>query len=502
MLSTPTEANIAAICESLGIEADAAEVAVYRDLVEGSIAGCVLVDEMPDDMADWTGGERTWERPAAADNPFNAWYVKTSVAGAPDGPLVGRTLAIKDNVLVGGVPLMNGTSILEGYVPPVDATIVTRILEAGGTIAGKSVCEAYCFSGGSHTASSGFVTNPHDASRAAGGSSSGSGALVAGGVVDMAIGCDQGGSIRMPASFCGVVGMKPTHGLVPYTGILGMGPAIDHVGPMTATVRDNALLLEVIAGPDGLDSRQYGAREQAYSAGLEDGARGLRVGVLSEGFGREDSEADVDAKVRAAAERFGRLGADVSEVSVPLHAVASAICFSVIQSTVETIFGHDGALISRLDPAVASLVAAQHAWRDRADELPANVKVMLMSAEYLRREHGWEYVAKGVNQIRRLRAAYDAALAEVDLLLLPTTPMKATELPAPDADPATVLGLAFAPLSNTMAFNNTHHPAISVPCGMSDGLPVGMMLVGGHFEESLLYRAAFAFEQHEDWREL
>jgi amidase len=502
MLSTPTEANIAAICESLGITVDAAEVAVYRDLVEGSIAGCALVDDMPDETAEWTGSERSWQRPAAADNPFNAWYVTTLIAGSPDGPLAGRTVAIKDNVLVGGVPLMNGTSILEGYVPPVDATIVTRILEAGGTIAGKSVCEAYCFSGGSHTASSGFVTNPHDASRAAGGSSSGSGALVAGGVVDMAIGCDQGGSIRMPASFCGVVGMKPTHGLVPYTGILGMGPAIDHAGPMTANVHDNALLLEVIAGADGLDSRQYAPRVEAYSEQLAGGVKGMRIGVLREGFGGDDSEADVDSKVRAAADRFSRLGADVSEVSVPLHAVGPAICFSVIQSTVETIFGHDGALISRLDPAVASLVAAQHGWRDRADELPANVKVMLMSAEYLRREHGWEYVAKGGNQIRRLRAAYDAVLGDVDVLLLPTTPMKATELPGPDADPATVLGLAFAPLGNTMAFNNTHHPAISLPCAMSNGLPVGMMLVGRHFEESLLYRAALAFEQHEDWRQL
>ena len=142
----------------------------------------------------------------------------------------------------------DGSNILDGYVPPVDAEVVTRILDAGGRITGKSVCEAFCFSGGSHTSDSGHVQNPHNVAHSSGGSSSGSGALVAGGEVDMAIGCDQGGSIRIPSSFCGIYGLKPTHGLVPYTGILGMGPVIDHCGPMTSSVADNALLLEVIAG--------------------------------------------------------------------------------------------------------------------------------------------------------------------------------------------------------------------------------------------------------------
>ena len=167
-----------------------------------------------------------------------------------------------------------------------------------------------------------------------------------------------------------------------------------------------------------------------------------------------------------------------------------------------SVFHSDGCLTNRLDPAVVSFLDAQRAWRQRANELPETVKIMLMATEFLRREHGYHYVAKGTNQVRRLRAEYDDALTKVDLLLMPTTPMKASPLPPADVDPATSLDLAFGPATNTMPFNNTHHPAMSVPCGMSEGLPVGMMLIGRHFEESTIYRAAHAFEQSGDWRDM
>ncbi len=502
MLKTPTREQIAEIIRDFGMSVSDEQAALYRDLVEGSIAGNAVLDELPDDEVQPGAAERNWERPAPADNPFNAWYVKTDIAGSESGKLKGRTVAIKDNVFVAGVPLMDGTNILDGYIPPVDATVVTRILDAGGTLTGKAVCEAFCFSGGSHTSDSGPVQNPHNPAHSAGGSSSGSAALVAGGEADLAIGCDQGGSIRMPSSFCGIYGMKPTHGLVPYTGILGMGPVIDHVGPMTANVTDNALLLEVIAGADGLDSRQYNPRTDDYTESPGQGISGLRVGVVTEGFGHETSEPDVDAKVRSAAESLGKMGAIVSEVPVPMHRLGPAIWTAVIQQSIDVMFHSDGCLTNRLDPAVVSFLDAQRAWRQRANELPETVKIMLMATEFLRREHGYHYVAKGTNQVRRLRAEYDDALTKVDLLLMPTTPMKASPLPPADVDPATSLDLAFGPATNTMPFNNTHHPAMSVPCGMSEGLPVGMMLIGRHFEESTIYRAAHAFEQSGDWRDM
>ena len=196
-------------------------------------------------------------RPSADENQLGAWYVKTSIKGKAAGKLAGRRVALKDNICLAGVPMMVGAAFLEGSVPDIDATIVTRILDEGGEIAGKAVCEYYCVSGGSHTSSTGPVQNPRKHGFTTGGSSSGSAALVAAGEVPMAIGGDQAGSIRIPASYCGIVGMKPTFGLVPYTGIGPLEITIDTAGPMTANVADNALLLEVIAGPDGLDARQH-----------------------------------------------------------------------------------------------------------------------------------------------------------------------------------------------------------------------------------------------------
>jgi len=221
------------IAKGLGIELRGQEVDAYVTLLKGNLAALAVIDSLPDETPPLRYPRRDFRRPAPEENRLGAWYVRSDIPGAAKGKLAGRTVAVKDNVLVAGLPLQNGTSILEGYVPPVDATIVERILDAGATIVGKTVCEAYCFSGGSHTSATGPVRNPHDATRSAGGSSSGSGAVVAAHEVDMAIGCDQGGSIRIPASFCGICGMKPTHGLVPYTGILGMDPTIDHTGPMS-----------------------------------------------------------------------------------------------------------------------------------------------------------------------------------------------------------------------------------------------------------------------------
>ncbi|KAJ7321194.1 hypothetical protein OS493_035171 [Desmophyllum pertusum] len=248
-------------------------------------------------------------RPAQADNPYNAWAWRCDIKGAPSGKLHGKTVAIKDNACVAGIPLMNGSRMLEGFVPDVDATVVSRILDAGGHIIGKAVCENLCDDGGSFTSVTGPVLNPHNNTRMANGSSSGSAALVAGGHVDMALGGDQGGSIRMPAAACGIVGLKPTYGLVPYTGIMPMEFTLDHTGPMASTVHDTALMLEVLAGLDGdLDPRQPRdlSVPESYSSKLTGEISHLKLGVLKEGFGYPNSEADVDELVRNSADRLGR----------------------------------------------------------------------------------------------------------------------------------------------------------------------------------------------------
>ncbi len=500
-MKEPTLADMQTIAAEYGLSLTPGDAEGHRGWVSALLQGFSAIDAIPDSFPRVRYPRRSSRAVDADQNSLGAWWIKTQIETAPSGKLKGRTIAIKDNVFIAGVPLMNGSAILEGYVPPFDATVVSRILDAGGEIVGKSVCEAYCCSGGSHTSQTGPVHNPHRRGYSSGGSSSGSGALVAAGEVDMAIGCDQGGSIRIPSSWCGIYGMKPTTGLVPYTGILGFDSVLDHAGPMTANVADNALFLEVLAGPDGLDPRQVGPRIDHYTRTLGSGVAGLRIGILTEGFGRAESEPAVDAAVRAAALRLRSLGAVVEDISVPLHALGGALMFGMIQSIVHSVFATDGFGTGRNDVMVPSFMEAQAAWRRRPEDLPVTVQNTLLLCEFLRRERGYEVYAKATNLIRELRASYDRALSRVDLLVLPTTPMKAQPLPAADAPVAAQIGAAYLNLGNTSPFDVSHHPAMSLPCAMIDALPVGMMLVGRHWEESTIYRAAHALEQSGNWRE-
>ena len=209
----PTLAQLQAVARDLGMTLGDEDAASYLDLMQGTFGAYDALDAMADCVPPVHYPRTPGYRPEGDENRYNAWYVKTTVKGAATGKLAGRTIALKDNICLAGVPMMNGASTLRGYVPDVDATVVTRILDAGGTIAGKVHCEYFCFSGGSHTGAAGPVHNPHRMGYSAGGSSSGSAVVVAAGEVDMALGGDQGGSIRIPASFCGIYGMKPTHGL-------------------------------------------------------------------------------------------------------------------------------------------------------------------------------------------------------------------------------------------------------------------------------------------------
>jgi amidase len=500
-VSPPTLDQLKAIAETMGLALSEADLASFRDLMRPSIDGYNVVDGLPDNLPPVKYPRTPGVRPQPQENPRNAWYVKTRVEGAPGGKLKGKTVVLKDNVMLAGVPMMNGASTLEGYTPEIDATIVTRILDAGGTILGKAHCEYYCLSGGSHTNATGPVHNPHKMGYSAGGSSSGSAVLVALGEADMAIGGDQGGSIRMPSSFCGTYGLKPTHGLVPYTGIMPIEIYVDHTGPMTATVRDNALLLEVIAGADGYDPRQYSPQVHPYTEALGRGVDGLKIGVVREGFGLPNSERDVDAKVRKAAELLGKLGAKVAEVSIPWHRLGGALWLPIgVEGLTQTMMWGDGYGLSRPDLYVASLMDFHRGWRHRANELSETTKLFTMLGTYIHQQHGSRYYGKAMNITRRLIAAYDAALAQHDLLLMPTTPMKAQPMPKPGAPREEVVQRALEMIANTAPFDISHHPAMAVPCGMSDSLPVSVMLIGRHWDESTIYRAAAAFEGAGDWK--
>src|SRR5580658_10437030 len=319
----PSSVELAEIASNLGFHLDDGDITAFRGMMRGALDAYAALDLLPDALPQPRYARLPGFVPAIADNPFGAFARVTEIAGAASGPLAGKRIVVKDCICVAGVPIMNGSATFEGYVPEIDATVVTRMLDAGATIVGKAANEDFCFSGGSHTNARYPVDNPHRPGFTAGGSSSGSGALVGGSAVDMALGTDQGGSVRIPASCCGVVGMKATFGLVPCTGNLGMEYGLDHVGPLTRTVADNALLLEVIAGPDGLDSRQAHCKVDRYTGDLGTGAKGLRVGVLDETFGLPQSDPRTDAAVRDAVAGFTKLGAEVEKVSVPFHSVTA-----------------------------------------------------------------------------------------------------------------------------------------------------------------------------------
>src|ERR1043165_7298505 len=405
-------ADLRHAADQLGMNPSMMYLNAVQDIVAPLCAAYAALDAFPDEKPAVKYPRDGGWRPSAAENPLNAWYYKTSIKGKASGKLAGRRVALKDNVCLAGVPMMIGAQFLEAPVPDMYTTIVERILEAGGEIAGKAVCEYYCVSGGSHTSSTGPVQNPRKRGFTTGGSSSGSAALVAAGEVPMGIGGAQAGSIRIPASYCGIVGMKPTYGLVPYTGIGPLEITLDTAGPMTATVADNALLLEVIAGPDGLDSRQHQARVDRYTESLRQGVKGLRIGVLKEGFGHRNSEPDVDAKVRAAAEHFNSLGATVEQVAVPEHLTLGFPVWAAIRGDAACVM-----LLEMNGPGIGyeglyplSAIEAGMKWRKHADDFADTLKIASIFSKYTLHRYGGHAYGQAQNLRRRLRAAYDAAL--------------------------------------------------------------------------------------------
>src|SRR6266852_3823401 len=439
MPAKPTIGQLREIAHMYGMHLNDADLESFRGLMGAIFESYHRIDQLSEPVLPVRYARTGGYRPTAEENPLNAWYQQCSIKGAASGPLVGKRIAIKDNVCVADVPMMNGSWVLEGYVPEFDATIVTRILDAGGEIVGKAVCESLCFSGSSFTADTGPVLNPHHPAYSAGGSSRGSAALVVAGECDMAIGGDQGGSITIPSCWCGAYGLKPTYGLVPYTGVFPIELTLDHTGPIARTARDAAQLLEVLAGSDGLDPRQpAGLRTEAYTKQLTGHARGLRIGIVKEGFGWPDSEPDVDAMVREAAQRLTRAGATVSELSIPLHRDGIHIwnAIAVEGATMLMVAGNSMGTNWKGHYTTSLLDFYGRSRRVRANDLSETVKLVILLGQYMQDNYQGRYYAKAQNLARVLRAAYDDALGNVDLLLMPTLPLKATLLPAPNASRA------------------------------------------------------------------
>jgi amidase len=453
-------------------------------------------------------------RPAASENPLNGWYWRCEVKGADDGMLTGERVALKDTVCLAGVPMMNGSKLLEGYVPEVDATIVTRILDAGATIVGKAACEDFSFSGGGMTCSTGPVGNPYDPTRNPGGSSNGSAVVIATGQVDLAIGGDQGGSIRIPSCWSGVYGLKPTFGLVPYTGCAMSEGTLDHVGPMASSTKGIANLLTVIAGHDPDDPRQQGKITPGYDTNympvVEQGVKGMKLAVLKEGFGHDGSDGMlasdplVDDCVRAALDVLRKLGAQVTEISIPEHLTAlpiwTAIGLEGAASSMLNGYGMGKNWFGWYNTSMAEHLA--RAMKSRPQDMPATVRSVLLRGEYMRRHYNSRYYGKAQNQRHIVNNAYDKIFSEFDIIACPTVPALPTKMCDRDAGPVEMVTNMLNMLRNTCVCDVTGHPAISVPCGLRNGLPVGMMLAAKHFDDRTLIAASAAFEAAGNWKKI
>jgi len=496
-VTIPSIDSLRKAAEVYGLELTLDELRAYQGLSEGVISALSRLDQLVEFRPPVKYARTAGHRPSPEEDPLNAWYWKCSIKGAPSGKLAGKRIAIKDNVCVAGIPMMNGSFLLEGYVPDVDATVVTRILDEGGEIAGKAVCESFCLSGGSHLADTGPIHNPYKSGYSAGGSSSGSAALVAAGEVDMAIGADQGGSIRVPGSWSGVVGLKPTYGLVPYTGSSSLEYTIDHLGPMTRTVWDAALLLEVISGKDGYDSRQGECQVYPYTKPLTSDLKGLRVALVAEGFGLQVSEQDVDQMVRESAQQLESLGARVTTAEVPWHRDGMAVFMGIgVEGVTKTVAKGNGVGSNWKGYYPGSLLEAYaRGMKMRPNDLSPTTKLMFMMGQYLADNHHGRYYARARNLSLTLTEAYNNALQDADVLVMPTTPMKARPLPAPDAGLFESVARSMEAVANTCPFNVTGHPALNVPCGFSSGLPVGLMVVGRFWDEATVLRVGYGIEQ-------
>ena len=401
-------------------------------------------------------------------------------AGNRRGPLHGVPVAVKDQFDTAGILTTNGSSILGENVPDTDATIMTRLKEAGAVLLGKLNMSEYA-SGDAFRHPYGRPRNPWDTRRNPGTSSSGSGAATAAFLCATSLGEDTGGSIRGPAAFCGLVGIRPTLGLVSRHGVFGASWSMDTAGPISRTVTDCAHTLAAIAGHDPNDPQTWDAPIPDYAAALDGNIRGLKLGIVTERVHTDANDPEVRDAVIAATEVLGGLGAEVSDVSLPLIVNSSEISYAIISS--------DAAMLNW------DIIST-----DRLRELDHNNQVRLLMGSVI--------PAKAYQKAMRLREALRrqilAALEEVDALVMPASSVPATLIPASAGlgTKADVIAGFKGRRGFTAPFNLANLPALSINCGFTaSGLPIGLQIAGRAFDETTLFRLAYAYEQATDWGE-
>jgi amidase len=485
-LPLPAAPELRAIADDLGFSVDEGVFEEFVSRARDSVLALRSLRDLPQATPPTRYPRLPGGLPDPAENPYNGWSWRCEVTGADDGALHAVTVAVKESVCVAGVPMSNGSAFLEGHAPAYDATVVTRLLDAGACVVGRATTEGLGLSSGSNTAVSSAVVNPRRPGHSVGGSSSGCAAVVAAGDCDLAIGTDQGGSVRIPAALTGLFGLKPTFGLVPYTGVLSIETSLDHVGFLARSIDLISEALAATAGTDGMDPRQSGATEVTSPRPDR-----LRIAVLREGVEAVGAADVIDRIGQVAATLRGR-GVEVEEVSVPEHALSAVTSIPVYAQGITTQLQAGGTSLGwkgwYADTETATFGAAVRAAPNR---LPDTGKLFAILGTYLRNAHGPRYYARAQNAALALRACYDRALRGYDALLMPTCAPEPVALPLPEApDARDVFDAGFGYHLNTAIFNLTGHPAVSVPAGEVRGLPFGAMLVGRNGEDQQLLATA------------
>jgi aspartyl-tRNA(Asn)/glutamyl-tRNA(Gln) amidotransferase subunit A len=412
-------------------------------------------------------------------------------------PLTGVPMQLKDNISTSGVTTTCASQMLKGYVPPYDATVARRLGESGAVLLGKGNMDEFAM--GSSTENSAFKTtaNPWDTGRVPGGSSGGPASAVAAGEAAFALGSDTGGSIRQPASLCGIVGLKPTYGLVSRYGLVAFASSLDQIGPLTRTVEDCALVLNAISGHDPKDSTSIDYPAIDYTRGLAQGVRGLRVGVVKEYLG-DAIDPQVARLTREAVAEMEKLGAEVDwEVSLPMSDIALAVYYILAPSECSAnLARYDGVKYGFSDQQTPGMWPALESTR-RHGFGPEVRRRILMGTYALSAGYYDAYYGKA-QQVRTLiRQEFANAFSHFDVLVTPTSPTVAFRLGEKIDDPLAMHATDIC----TVPMNIAGIPALSIPCGFIDGLPVGVQLMGAHLSEPTLLRAAYAYEQATGWHQ-
>jgi aspartyl-tRNA(Asn)/glutamyl-tRNA(Gln) amidotransferase subunit A len=412
-------------------------------------------------------------------------------AGEDPGPLAGVPVALKDNMCTRGVPTTCSSRMLAGWLPPYDATVVTRLRQAGAVIIGKTNLDEFAMGSSTENSAFGPTRNPLDLTRVPGGSSGGSAAAVAAGFAPLALGSDTGGSIRQPAALCGVVGVKPTYGMVSRYGLIAFASSLDQIGPLTSTVADAALLLDVIAGHDPFDSTSLAGDPPSVAAHLDKGVEGLRVGIVTELAHAEGIAADVTARLQEAADALSAAGAKVDEVHVPAAVYGLSAYYLIAPAEASSnLARYDGVRYGLRVPAddVGTMYSAT-----RAAGFGAEVKRRIMLGTYALSAGYYDAYYGQAQRVRTLIISdFDAAYQSFDVLVGPTAPTTAFAVGAKTADP---LAMYLSDVC-TIPSNLSGHPAMTVPFGTGDdGLPVGVQVLAPALGERRMFQVAAAVER-------